>query len=204
MTPVQLNWKRPADGMEEVKAARFTDWLGKTDNRVFAPKSNTPLLDVQYKIENLEDPVVLRFINARRENKLLEFVSRFGQLDNKTMYVIKVEFAADELENRLHYSTSTPPRERTRWVNAMLEHVPLKASFDDSARIVLHPTSLYGLMALEVALAHEAGAVVASCAHCGTVYLTGPLTWRRSHSVYCSVRCRVAASRKRKAGKVEG
>ena len=96
------------------------------------------------------------------------------------------------------------PKRKAIYVNALLEDTPTKLSFDwdsdtDSERLTLHPENLFGLMALEVALAHEAGATATACEHCGKFFLTGPLTGRRSHSKYCSDRCRVAAMRKRNA-----
>lgn len=39
------------------------------------------------------------------------------------------------------------------------------------------------------------GAETMTCGHCRDKYLTGPLTGRRSHSVYCSDACRKAAAR---------
>ena len=83
----------------------------------------------------------------------------------------------------------------------------MRVSFDQArdeqpARLVLRPKSLRDFMCLEVAIAHEAGAITTECEHCFKVYVTGPLTGRRSHSKYCADRCRVAAMRKRNAAKM--
>jgi hypothetical protein len=59
-------------------------------------------------------------------------------------------------------------------------------------------------MKMETALAATQGAKLGSCGHCEDVFLTGPLTGRRSHAVYCSSRCRMAAMRLRNAGGTNG
>lgn len=206
MIPVSLAWKRPVDGMELDQAARATTTLDVTSNEIFVPRTDRTQ-DVAYEVTNLEDPIVMRFVNAHREDKMLEFLSRFGRLSAETMYRIAVEFEANLLLTHLLASTTQLPgetvKDRVEWVNNMLATTTLKPSFDYSgpgqtARVVLHPQNLLGLMAMEVALAHEAGAAVGQCANCGKLYLTGPLTSRRSSALYCSDRCRVASNRKAK------
>jgi len=203
MVPVSLAWKRPLDGMEIIEAAQPTSIMGKTGNEVYVPRTDRTQ-DQIYEVTNLANPIALRFINANRENKTLDFLARFGRLGPATMYVLDVEHEAKLLTTYLLASTAQSPKERVRWANELLNHTRLKASFDyagpnQAARVVFHPEDLLGLMAMEIALAHEAGAVVGQCAHCGTLYLTGPLTGRRSSAVYCSDRCRVAAARQRRA-----
>jgi hypothetical protein len=66
-------------------------------------------------------------------------------------------------------------------------------------RLLLESESFVGFMLMEVAMIVAHGARVAECEKCGTIFLTGPLTWRRAHAVYCSDRCRVAAMRARQA-----
>lgn len=206
MIPVSLAWKRPVDGMEIDKAAGTVTVLDVASNEIFVPRTDRTQ-DVTYQVTNLEDPIVMRFVNAHRENSLLDFLSRFGRLSANPMYRLEVELEARLLLTHLLSSTThfahEPVKDRVRWVNEMLSHADLKASFDyagpgQSAQVVLHPQDLLGLMAMEVALAHEAGAVVGQCANCGKLYLTGPLTGRRSSAVYCSDKCRVAANRKSK------
>jgi hypothetical protein len=55
-------------------------------------------------------------------------------------------------------------------------------------------------MLMEVAMIVAHDVRVAECEHCGTVFLTGALTWRRAHARFCSDKCRVAAMRARQAG----
>jgi hypothetical protein len=66
--------------------------------------------------------------------------------------------------------------------------------------MLLKCSSLTNFMKMEIAMAAMHGAKLATCEHCGAVFLTGPLTGRRSHAKYCSDRCRVAAMRARNKG----
>ncbi|AWM23719.1 hypothetical protein AOX55_0000439 [Sinorhizobium fredii CCBAU 25509] len=100
----------------------------------------------------------------------------------------------------------TDANEKVRYLNKMMDTADaiVWPSFVHSAgsmRFVLKADTLYDFMVMEVAAIHEAGAAAASCEHCGKIFLTGPLTGRRSHAKYCSDRCRVAAMRARNAAK---
>ena len=79
-----------------------------------------------------------------------------------------------------------------------LEH-PLEAQDGRTPRLVLAAESLLDYMTMECAFVAMVGARTAACKNCGDFYLTGPLTGRRSHSLYCSDKCRMAAMRKRQA-----
>lgn len=54
--------------------------------------------------------------------------------------------------------------------------------------------------AARIVLTDIFGCAEAACAHCGGSFWTGHRTGARSHAIYCSDRCRVAANRARKAG----
>jgi hypothetical protein len=196
---VTLQWKRPVDGVEKIR--------DKDGIELFAPRSDR-IEDYALHITDLEDPVVMRFINGLHLDQThTGFLSRFGML-KRVDQPTPVKDAGSlwfELTTRLFQSTdrSKDPKRRTIYINALLEDAPAKLSFDrdpdtDSDRLTLHPENLFGLMALEVALAHEAGATTVPCEHCHKFFLIGPLTGRRTHAKYCSDRCRVAAMRKRK------
>ena len=66
-------------------------------------------------------------------------------------------------------------------------------------QMLLRCQHLRDFMSMEVAFAALQRAKLATCEHCGDVFLTGPTTGRRSHAIYCSGRCRVAAMRARNA-----
>ena len=67
--------------------------------------------------------------------------------------------------------------------------------------MLLECPHLTQFMTMEIAMIAMHGAKLGTCEHCGAVFLTGPLTGRRSHAKYCSDRCRVAAMRARNAAK---
>jgi hypothetical protein len=141
------------------------------------------------------------------DNDLTAFLSRFGMLRrDPAMHVVKIEHEAEYLAMSLVHATNhKSPAMNLRWANEILKQVELTPSFDkDTGRLILHPRDLFGFMAMEIAFARESGAVTTECEHCEKVYLTGPNTGRRSHSKFCSDRCRVAAMRKRNANKREG
>lgn len=201
MNPVILKWKRALGGVKTVEAEAVT-FVNRTATKLFV-WSGEGFEEYEVKVTDLENPLALMFINAWREKKLAAFLSKFGLLRHQPMYDADVELTAEELAMRLVYSTNHDAmKQNVRWVNTLLEHTALKVSFDwnddaPTGRLVLRPDTLLDFMALEIALAHEVGAVTTECEHCGKVYLTGPLTARRSHSKFCADRCRVAAARRR-------
>ncbi|MER8653456.1 hypothetical protein [Mesorhizobium sp. M0847] len=176
-------------------------------NTLFAQRSDR-FEDVTYRVADLENPIVLHFINCFESGNepagYGAFLSRFGMLtDENEMHIAEVDDQANIFTVGLALSTNTEnTADRARDANHFLKRVHLTPGFefdgpDALGQLVLQPDSLLGFMAMEVALAHEAGAALTSCSHCKKFYLTGPLTGRRSHSRYCSDRCRVAAMRKR-------
>jgi hypothetical protein len=65
------------------------------------------------------------------------------------------------------------------------------------SRLLLNCGTLASLMLMEVALIATNGVRTTHCQYCHTMFVTGPLTWRRSHAKFCSDRCRVYAMRHR-------
>jgi hypothetical protein len=66
-------------------------------------------------------------------------------------------------------------------------------------RLRFKSETLYDFMIMEAAMIVAHGVRVTECKKCSTVFLTDPLTWRRSHARFCSERRRVAAMRARQA-----
>jgi hypothetical protein len=210
VVPVILKWRRPLGGVKTIEAAPADFLNGTTTTQYVGPFSfeSDDGEDFELRISDLEDPLVVRFINAWGKGEVPAFLTRFGPLRREPMYDLEIDLRAEELAIRLVSSTN----QETRWrnansVNLMLHNVDLKVGFEWdlevlAGRLVLRPDTLLDFMRFEIAAAHEAGAVTTECAHCGKVYLTGPLTGRRSHSKFCADRCRVAAMRLRnKQGK---
>lgn len=201
MIPIHLNWPVPADGAELSQDADGAKILQAASARTKA---------TDYEVVNLEDPLSIRFVNAKSETELIAFVSRFGFLQifastPNSQHFNYLESVRDEIEELLAMSS----HEAKLWVrhaNKLLQNTALHPTFEFSAdegrqRIIFRPSTLEDLMFMECAVALEVGAVLARCEHCGKAFLTGPLTGRRSHAKFCSDRCRVAAMRARKAAK---
>ncbi|PDT24805.1 hypothetical protein [Rhizobium hidalgonense] len=95
---------------------------------------------------------------------------------------------------------------KVRFLNELMDKAkvvvrPCFVHTADKMQFVLQADTLFAFMVMEITAAHEAEAVATSCERCRKVFLTGPLTGRRSHAKYCSDRCRVAAMRTRNAAK---
>lgn len=199
MMPIRLRWNRPADG---VKLAFEGDAVRAL---------TTQNIPVAYEVTDLEDPIVLHLINCRTDKDRVTFLSRFGFLRHDKGWLGMAEVKAEQ--NRLEEALtafSFLPKTPTDFANEVMQaegyQVSLRPSLekfgdDGSFRLVFYPDSLASFMAMEIALAHEVGALLTMCDHCPTYFLTGSLTGRRSHAKYCSDRCRVAAMRKRNAAK---
>jgi hypothetical protein len=161
---------------------------------------------------DLEDPVVLQFINARDD--LLPFMSRYSAGS-----VLTPEFpGADhgvESDPQAHITALDRDQEYLRQllVNATgpdpvkacinLKFIRLEAALqlrDDKPQMLLRCKNLLDFMRMEVAMVALEGAKLATCERCPNLFLTGSSTSRRSHATFCSDRCRVAASRARKMG----
>ncbi len=161
------------------------------------------------EIVNLENPVVIDFVNAREDTQREGFFSKFGLLHGELLGAEGTpESRESVVEEQEHYQTrliSLGGSDRAK-VLAMLSksRAELEPKFDlatetGAPRMLLKCPYLRTFMTMEIAMAAMQGAKLATCEHCGNVFLTGPLTGRRSHAKYCSARCRVAAARKREA-----
>jgi hypothetical protein len=174
---------------------------------------------LRLEIENLENPVVVEFVNAREDADRIDFFTRFGELvpdmpwsgdylqhsrvlrvqQKFREYLIRVCGSSVDALTAINEPTLKPsPGKRSK--EFQLPH--LAAKFDlggegGTVRMLLQCDYLITFMRMEMAMAAMQGAKLGTCEHCGDVFLTGPLTGRRSHAKYCSARCRVAAMRAR-------
>lgn len=193
MIPVRLDWARHIDGVQ------FFD-----EGRKRACRPSTERTErLSLEVSNLEDPVSLRFVNAGTDEKRIgEFLRRFGPPRRSASGAYSITEIANMQADlgSIVKSGNWGPAEKAVRLNACLTNTQLRPSVDvteSGVRISVHADDLYSLMAMELASAVEVGAALTSCEHCGTHYFTGPLTGRRSHSKFCSDRCRVAAMRER-------
>lgn len=228
-----LDWELCPDGVEIVDiplprgaGRKGTIFEGIGGGRHFRFKSDRREL-VRYPLTQkfvLEDPLVLRFINATTEDELIKFFGRFGL----TGYVGKkdetpVEFAVDlrdALTAVLKKATSEDSGVVGPAVSRLLENIKLRPVFDylgdeQSARLALRAGTLQGFMSMEIAVAALVGARLGRCKSCGSFFLTGPMTDRRARRGevgFCGDACRQRNHRMRekeganvhKKAKVEG
>jgi hypothetical protein len=156
---------------------------------------------------NLEDPIVIRFANARDDEARRRFLSDYGLLLPGSEVERGEILDTQTYFRRLLAQAGSGKTEKVSAVNtALASHrgFALAPSLDlaggtDAVRLSLKPQSLLAFMLMEVAMVALHGARLATCNHCGEMFLTGPLTWRRSHARFHADRCRVAAMRARNA-----
>lgn len=189
--------------LDPVEAA----WFSFEDDAVIRGKTDS-LTPYKIVVSNLEDPYAVRFINARTKDDLAAFIRRFGEpqrlgLTEKPEGAFVKDLAslrADLAQGLELTNTADDDVARTNWASEHLAFTTLRPVFecnevDQRPRLAFRPETLSDLMFCEVALAHDAGAKLRRCDHCGTAFLIGHLTGRRATAVYCSDRCRVAALR---------
>lgn len=193
-----LGGERCPDGVEVLhKDDPIATFQYRTDRR-------EPL---RIEIEDLKNPVVITFINARKDADRIAFFSSFGLLyppgPESGLTVVGHQMTC---RNFLARAGGPDQVEALRSVNdsieQMLHGVDLRPIFDlggagGAPRMLLKCRDLMQFMVMEIAMVATNGARFAECEHCGDAFLTGHLTWRRSHAKYCSDRCRLAALRAR-------
>ncbi|MBZ9695510.1 DUF6076 domain-containing protein [Mesorhizobium sp. CO1-1-9] len=211
MIPVRLEWQRAADGVKLIHDKALARKRADGDGRAIRARSDRTV-PVTYELSNLENPIVATFLNCRDDKDLEAFVARFGDLQKQDEWLGFVPWIQHLQEVMMVGLVWSSPKKLHPQANDLMNkvtarRVSLQPSFElapndaNSLRLVLHPDSLASYMVMEIALAHEVGAVATTCEHCKKYFLTGPLTGRRSHAKYCSDRCRVAAMRVRNAEK---
>jgi len=191
MLHLRLDWQRCPDGVELVDVEDGGGrYRSRTDRRE----------DFVLMVENLENPVVVQFVNTPRPDGS-RFFDRFGMLIKEPTPAWSYANAKDVVTAL--FSINVPDELlRSKQINEDIEQTRLAPKLilrDGKPRLFLEPVSLYAFMLMEIGLAAEVGAKATRCEQCNKAYLTGPMTGRRSHAVYCSDRCRVAAMRKRNA-----
>lgn len=208
---LSLEWKHCPDGIElidlgppkehrgprpQTMASDIRDPTGKT----FRCRTSRRY-PIRLSIDGLENPIVLRFANARDDDARASFLGRFGLLHADEAECGLEELKGYQVEMRKLLASAGVDEPDIALLNKRLRSsrsdlVPLL----DGRRLSFRLDSLYGLMLREIVMVVEKDARFTTCQRCQAAFLTGPATGRRSHAVYCSDRCRVAAMRARNAG----
>jgi hypothetical protein len=155
---------------------------------------------------DLEDPVVLQFMNARDD--LLPFMSRYSAGGVMTplqpaeewhTHINTIAHWQGLLRQKIVIAGS--PDQVDALVSLSQPQIRLLASFhlrDGKPQMLAQCDHLLDFMRMEIGMIALNGAKLVTCEHCKNLFLTGPSTSRRVHATHCSDRCRVAAMRARK------
>jgi len=183
---LQLEWESLPDG-------------ARLDGKTF--KARTPRrFPFKLDVENLEDPLVVQFINAHTDEEREAFLAKYGFPNGGREY-LRADALRDqaELRKRLKLAGSESSEEVSKAFRLLEEYRPAVYPDLNGRRLMLLVMTPRDLMFMEIALVAQNDVRFAACEQCGTAFLTGPLTKRRSHAVFCSPRCRMAATRARQA-----
>jgi hypothetical protein len=214
MTPLRLDWTRPVDGVHRIADTEIDASRTEMDDNVYCARTDR-VEPYSLTITDLEDSFVIRFINARTEASQINFLSRFGRLTHPLDDSLRLltprwfDELRQEFEQWLEASTNTDAATKLYHVREILKEVRgprLDAEISNETgcpRVLSKYDTLKEILFMEIVSASELGARLTYCSNCYDAYLTGPQTGRKSHSVYCSDKCRVAAMRKRNAAKAE-
>lgn len=182
----------------------FLDRFGTLEAREIS-KSDEFIGDIEYTLGSFEKP---RSSGYRRQTLDLSNLPVVREPEPKSVILNVLKDRAFSLEAHVKVTllTRIDAKSRVHYLNELMDRagVIVQPSFVHSAgatRFVLEADTLFDFLIMEIAAIHAAGAVATSCEHCRKIFLTGPLTGRRSHAKYCSDRCRVAAMRARNASK---
>jgi hypothetical protein len=157
---------------------------------------------LQLEINNLENPIVVDFVNAGDDEARAEFFEKFG-LWLWGNFVVETGVPQSQVLGHqdlfrgfLTKPLSSEDVEKLSY-DMSLRPVLTAAKKRGPPRLRLACGTLNDLMTMEIAMITTNGVHTTHCQHCHTMFVTGPLTWRRSHAKFCSDRCRVAAMRQR-------
>jgi hypothetical protein len=200
---------RCPDGVELVHRDRLPDWkcTPRTEPDWFSYRSERRE-SVTREAVDLEDALVVRFVNATDDGKRITFLSRFGlprdilplepfePRNFEPRYLILSEQRG--LRALLDRAGRGDAVEAIKAANKCLQRTSDRLSLEPGGRMVWTTESLMSFMFMEIVIAAQNGVCLASCKRCGDLFLTGTLTKRRSTAKYCRDLCRVGAHRANK------
>lgn len=202
---LRLVGPRCPDGVELVHRDRSPDFecrYGRTGRDWFSYQSRRRERVIREAVD-LEDALVIRFVNATDDNKRIAFLSRFGlpggilphwscEPRNWILGEQRV------LRTLLDRAGSGDAAEANKAANKSLRRIRDRLSLEPGGRMVWTTENLISFMYMEIVIAAQNGARLGSCQRCGDLFLTGTLTKRRSTAKYCRDFCRVGAHRANK------
>jgi|SRR6516162_787857 hypothetical protein len=202
---LRLKATRCPDGVDLVRRDRFPDLrcgYGRSGPDWFSYRSERRESFMREAVD-LEDPLVVRFLNATDDDKRIAFLMRFG-LPGDIIQVASAEprnFIIGEqkvLRALLDRAGSGDAAEANKAANKSLRRIRDRLSLEPGGRMVWTTENLISFMYMEIVIAAQNGARLGSCQRCGDLFLTGTLTKRRSTAKYCRDFCRVGAHRANK------
>jgi hypothetical protein len=161
-----------------------------------------------HELKDLSSLLVVQFINARDEARMLNFVQTYGlPLPGGR------EPVADCEEQRVHLETvltafldGRPIRGNSRaraFLETNAQRTVVNATLDfrvtSGLRVALRAKSLAQFFLLEGMLAISNSLGCRRCDHCGDLFFVGAAVGRRASRRFCSERCRVAGFRARQS-----
>jgi hypothetical protein len=171
----------------------------------------TGLETTKLEFTTLENLVVLEFINATDDERRRRFFERFGfPVPGSSVLRDEVLTNQERLLRLLACTGADDAAPAMETANAVIadykgsDLLPVwhLAGSRGRPHVSLECRSLLSFMLMEVSNAIAYEARLASCQHCGTMFLTGKLTFHRSSAKFCSDRCRVGAARARQVAEI--
>ena len=186
MQGFRLTAERCPDGVELRDKGGGID---ETDSEfLYRTERREPL---QLEIQNLENPVIVQFVNARDEKGLSDFFSANGLLEERHHYGSLDAIDAQNDFRELLETVGGPSQvDALREINDHVDffgHNFLQPAFEltgqaGAPRMVLKCFELRAFMTMEAAMIATHGARVIDREHCNNIFLIGPFTGRRSHA----------------------
>jgi hypothetical protein len=210
MLGFRLTTERCPDGVEAHEGGGGIRERGKWF--LYRTERREPL---QLEIQDLENPIIVQFVNARDEKDLSDFFSKYGllerALDSRGIDYGEAIYIQNDFRELLEKVGGPSQVDALRAINEHVEffgHNFLDPAFElagqaGAPRMLLNCFEPRAFMTMEAGMIATHGARVIHCEHCNNIFLIGPLTGRRSHARFCSDRCRVAAMRSRNASRAK-